>query len=157
MIEMSMEHLAKSGITPERGYTFIYRLLKDDCVIYVGQTKNIKSRVYQHNRDGKDFSLIQFYPCEMASSTKQERDEILRFNPKFNKDLPKTDKYITLGQARSIMSKGIASSISNRLNVIFTGTEDKKSNRIYVSASDVNKQTEILTELINKLHAKECK
>ena len=157
MIEMKLAHIDESTITSEYGCAFIYRLLSCGKIVYVGQTKNIKRRMQQHASSEKEFDSVQFYPCKISSSTQIERDEILKFNPPLNKGLPKTDKYITLKQASTASSKKVADQMFSYLNIIFKGSKESINGRDYVLSSDVDKQTEILTDLINKLYTKECK
>ena len=157
MIEMTAEHIKESSINPEPGYAYIYRLVNIKDVIYVGQTKNIRSRSAQHERSNKIFTTIQFYPCKMSDSTEKERDEILKFNPILNKDLPKTDKYITIRQASAIVNLRISEMVSKYLHVFFERPQDKKSNQIYVSASEVEDLSYFVADIIKNTYEKEIK
>lgn len=155
---MSCKSIALSYIRPEPGRVFIYRLINAaEKVIYVGQTKDIKSRVSQHLAYGKEFTDVCFYSCSMSNSTVIERDEIIAHNPPLNKDLPKTDKYITIKQSAKLVSDEIAHHAASTLDIVFNRPEDKKSNRFYVSAAESKEIAESIKEIINKLHAKECK
>jgi len=149
MIEMKVDHINESNITSEYGCAFIYRLMKDNEVVYVGQTKNIKTRMQQHTSSEKDFDLVQFYPCEVSSSTRIERDEILRFRPVLNKGLPKTDKYITLRQAATTTGKAVSERMFSYLDIVFEGSKDKIAGRTYVLASEVDKKAKLLIGLID--------
>ena len=64
------------------GWPGIYLLMKDEEVIYVGQTTNIYSRMRRHHV--KDFDSILFLPFNKELMNKCELFYIQRFQPKMN-------------------------------------------------------------------------
>ncbi len=68
---------------------FIYTLSKDGIVVYVGQSTNIISRVYQHQLDkSKEFDSVNIIECLKGDMDETEFAYICRFSPKLNKDVP---------------------------------------------------------------------
>lgn len=62
---------------------FIYFLIKGKKIIYIGQTKNIRSRVHYHNCMNS-YERIRFIECKPEEATFYERRWIRRFNPSQN-------------------------------------------------------------------------
>ena len=157
MITMNIDSIKSSTMDAGIDSVFIYRLLEYGVVVYVGQTEDIKKRIGNHITTGKVFDHVMFYLCEKSKSTEIERDEIISFNPKLNKELPRTNKYITIKQAEVTVCKGISKGISKHLKVHFERKENKIRTPKYVLRSDALAQVEIITDFINKLYEKECK
>lgn len=71
-------------------FKFIYCLIKDNEIVYVGKTINIQSRILTHKRDeGKEFdsfSIIAQLPNEISEQEllKLEEKYIKLFKPKLN-------------------------------------------------------------------------
>lgn len=66
-----------------RGPSFIYFLLKDEKVVYVGQTKTGISRPYKHQL--KDFDCVKIIPCRPAQLDELEDKYIKKYEPPLNK------------------------------------------------------------------------
>lgn len=54
---------------PRKGINCVYLLLKDNQVIYIGRSANLKSRLNQHRRD-KDFDNSEFHRCDSLNQAK---------------------------------------------------------------------------------------
>jgi len=70
----------------------IYFLIKNEEVVYVGQTINGVSRIKQHKQD-KDFDHYYFKQCQKNNLNKNEARYISIYNPKYNKSIPSIHKY----------------------------------------------------------------
>lgn len=64
--------------------TFIYFLLQDDEVVYVGQTKRGLARVYHHMRD-KRFNKIYIIECDISELDYWETFYMFKYKPIYNK------------------------------------------------------------------------
>lgn len=60
----------------------IYFLLKDNIVVYVGQSLNVYRRILEHKR--KDFDSFRVIACDECKLLEYERRWIKRFNPIYN-------------------------------------------------------------------------
>lgn len=63
---------------------FIYFLISDDEVVYVGQTRRGLSRVYSHVYD-KQFTKIYIIECDETELDYWEDFYIFKYKPKYNK------------------------------------------------------------------------
>ncbi|AUR93123.1 GIY-YIG nuclease superfamily protein [Vibrio phage 1.183.O._10N.286.48.B7] len=102
-IKSSIEELP----APIEGVTFIYTLLNQEECIYVGQTQNLQQRIYQHLADGKDFCDIEFFECENSEANNEEADQIVKVQPTLNKNLPTTDKYVTVAALKIMLCEEV--------------------------------------------------
>lgn len=66
--------------------TFIYFLIYEKDVVYVGQTTNGLARVYSHSRT-KKFNEIYVISCDEKSLNNLENKYILKYTPYYNKQL----------------------------------------------------------------------
>ncbi len=78
----------KTPITKLRG---IYFLIQCNEIVYVGQATDIIGRVYHHTKK-KIFDSFSYLECE-GDMNLVEAEYILRFDPAYNRKLPKNDKY----------------------------------------------------------------
>ena len=78
--------------------TFIYFLLKDNEVVYVGQTKSGLDRPFQHK--DKDFDMVKILPCDESELNEMEDFYILKYEPKYNKFFS-ASTYISIQYART--------------------------------------------------------
>jgi hypothetical protein len=65
----------------------IYFLIRDDRIVYVGQSRNVLRRVARHIDDGKRFDHFSVAPCAMADLDKMERTYIAALYPDENMSL----------------------------------------------------------------------
>lgn len=54
---------------PRKGIHCVYLLLKENQVVYIGRSSNLKARLKQHKKD-KDFDSSQFYRCESFNDSR---------------------------------------------------------------------------------------
>lgn len=84
----------------------IYFLMKDDEIVYVGQSQSIYSRLYSHNKDiNKKFDKYYYTEVSNNELDDKESEYIFKFNPIYNKILPEHPKFKTLNQIKSFFSK----------------------------------------------------
>ena len=90
MTEYTMKHvscLEQMSMLTNSG-PHIYYLLKNEAVVYVGQSVNYASRVLHHTHD-KDFDCFCIsQPDNNMTVNECEFIEIVRYLPKYNKSLP---------------------------------------------------------------------
>jgi excinuclease UvrABC nuclease subunit len=145
---------------PKEGTLCIYRLLDNlNDVIYVGKTIHLKTRLYRHLMDGKGFISFSYFTCDEAGSIELERDEILKYNPRLNIELPKTDKYKNIEQARSMIKDVVyekadfdIQSYVESLEIVFERRAAGTKNHTYVKTEDINTiLKELFTNQSNKV------
>lgn len=68
---------------PFNSYGFIYFLMKDKQVVYIGQTEQPASRIHGHSK--KEFNCVCLFPCILENRNRLEVDLIRHFRPKYNK------------------------------------------------------------------------
>lgn len=104
---------AKQIKLPIGEHPCVYFLIKDEEIVYVGQTWNVYARIGAHIKS-KEFDsvfMIDVHPSEMSNI---EAAYILKFNPVCNKILPASD-FITEKRARGIYgTRAITSLLSER-------------------------------------------
>jgi hypothetical protein len=61
----------------------VYFLVRDDVVVYVGQTVNLHVRVVAHRRD-KQFDRVLYLPTRREDLIQTEADFIARLQPEYN-------------------------------------------------------------------------
>lgn len=87
---LTPEEIIEAGIelSKEDG-CYIYFLIKDREIVYVGQTIGEPvSRASKHRADGKDFNSYYFVQVKRAALDIMESIYINLFNPKLNKQFP---------------------------------------------------------------------
>lgn len=68
--------------------TFVYFLLKNKKIVYVGQTTNGLNRIKQHLLDcNKDFDDFKILKCDESELEELESNYIIKYNPIYNKHL----------------------------------------------------------------------
>jgi hypothetical protein len=68
--------------------TFIYFLLKNKKIVYVGQTTNGLNRIKEHLLDcNKEFDDFKIIKCNESELKELENNYIIKFNPEYNKNL----------------------------------------------------------------------
>lgn len=83
---------------PKNGVCCIYRLISESLgIVYIGQSERLKERIKQHISLGREFDYFEYFECDKSIATDIECEEIVKHNPCLNTQLPKTDKYIALG------------------------------------------------------------
>ena len=64
--------------------TFVYFLIKNDLIVYVGQTVNLMERVGTHVKGNKDFNYITYIEVPKRWLLRTESHYIMQFNPHYN-------------------------------------------------------------------------
>jgi hypothetical protein len=62
----------------------VYLLMQGDEVVYVGQTRDLMTRLMGHLKDGKQFDGVRFIAVEASLKDRTEAELIFRFKPKYN-------------------------------------------------------------------------
>ena len=96
----------------KQGFGFIYRLISNGECVYVGQTVDLKPRIYHHLYKGKCFDSIHVFQCEIEELNNVEAKLIVKLKPMLNKSIPKCDAFVRITSVRDeicalIMSDGI--------------------------------------------------
>jgi|GEM_PF-2730943 len=114
MRTMLDDFMEKLGVNPDG--VGIYHLKQGSKVVYVGQTKNIKSRIAQHfYRNDKEFDGIEFFDCDIDMLNDVEAREIVHYNPIYNKSLPSSSIYMDEAEAVSRLVSIIKEALNSRV------------------------------------------
>lgn len=82
------------GVYPKE--IFVYLLLKNKKVVYVGQTTNGLNRIKQHKKNKeKDFDDFKIIKCTKRELNELENFYIIKYKPKYNKKINPEDVKIT--------------------------------------------------------------
>lgn len=90
--EITKETITSSAskyLHPGEPYCGIYFLILDDEIVYVGQSRDIKSRISQHSKTDKFWDKFFYILCERDQLNKLESHYINQFKPKYNIAIPK--------------------------------------------------------------------
>lgn len=89
------------GKTDYKSTPCIYFLISDNEIVYVGQTQFLSGRLSRHGKD-KTFDSYYVYECKAEEMNDLECHFIIKFNPIYNKTLPRESKdYITLNMLKN--------------------------------------------------------
>lgn len=80
----------KQAVTKKDCY--VYFLIKNDEIIYIGQTTRGTARVYSHYED-KDFDSYSLVPCEESELNDLAAKYIVKFNPRYNITPPQNNLF----------------------------------------------------------------
>lgn len=69
--------------------TYLYTLLHKEEIVYIGITKDLKNRIYQHKRTNKVFDSYQVLSIfnNRFYALKEENSLIIKHKPKYNKQV----------------------------------------------------------------------
>lgn len=82
----NLDKLVHIGDFGQLSTTGIYFLIHEGVVVYVGQSRNIRSRIGQHISEGaKVFDSIAHVPCAASALAGLETKYIEKLMPKYNK------------------------------------------------------------------------
>ncbi len=78
---------------------YIYALFDGTDLVYIGQSKDLTSRInsHKHLKENKHFTC-KYFTVSLKEMNEVEAELILRYLPKLNKSLP-SSKFITLDEA----------------------------------------------------------
>lgn len=83
----------------------VYHLIDSNgMVVYVGQTRSLKSRLTGH-LSKKDFSSFLFYECNREDLNENEAIDIVKLNPPLNETLPSNTVLKTAYQLKKELNK----------------------------------------------------
>lgn len=74
----------------------VYKLMHNSEVVYVGQSVNLYSRLGTHLSSSKVFDECEYEECRVEELDSKETQAIIAHKPKYNKDIPNSDRYVTL-------------------------------------------------------------
>lgn len=130
---------------------FIYFLLDNNEVVYVGQTTQGLSRPFSHHRD-KTFNEIRLIYCKADQLDELENKYILKYNPKYNKIINCTN-IVSVSKLRSTVrslffkhdcfnaiTKKRLNTIFHKLNITPFGFND----RLYIQKYEFDKVIEFV-------------
>ena len=86
-MELNLEYIIKNKIEVEKEKPCVYFLIKNNEIVYVGQTVKLHNRLQQHKLD-KDFDSYFFLECKKEELLALERKYIFEFLPVLNGKLP---------------------------------------------------------------------
>jgi len=135
MNRVKLSRLFNDAEMPKEGVTCIYSLFDGDVCIYVGQSINVRKRIYDHLSFGKVFDSFEFSYCDHDKGNEEEVAMIIKKQPTLNKVLPPTNKYISL----TTMSAQITQLLFDNKEILsfsFSGAEHKnpKLTKRYISS-----------------------
>lgn len=115
----------------------IYSLYKGDLCVYVGQTTDLKARIYSHSRNPSlDFNRVEYYECAYEDADNQEAKEIARLKPTNTVRMPINDHYITLATLKLDIANLIDDN-KDKLGIVFeSGRSKNKPQYIEVEMAD---------------------
>lgn len=74
----------------------IYKLIHNNNIVYVGQTTNLYQRFGEHLSGNKIFDECEYEECNVEDLDSKEIQAIITHSPKYNKSIPRNDKYMAL-------------------------------------------------------------
>ena len=93
---------------PSSGVKCVYQLKNNlGVVIYVGQASNLRARVRQHKKSGKNFSFVDYEITDKGKLNNQEAALIVSTGAELNKTLPPNDFYKSKLSVRAEIVKNI--------------------------------------------------
>jgi hypothetical protein len=141
-LKISKSDILKGGDLGGYGNCFIYFLMFDNKITYIGQTINIDGRKKQHIKAGKIFDKISFVHVIEEELNNVEAKLIARFTPPANKTMPPNDYYVS--------NHTILKSITDEFRGLFNELSDFELNNI-------NYVTNVKSQLIKKTIIKALK
>ena len=123
-----MDTLSESEIfalsQPAHGQTCgIYLLIYQTEIVYVGQSRDVYSRLPIHAMD-KQFDRFTIIPCPLDLLNELEAEYIVKFAPRYNVMLPPNNTWATLNLLRNICKRYGYGAIRLRRYMIQHGITD---------------------------------
>ncbi len=132
-------------LMPEKGDYCVYSLLnKKKEIVYVGQSANLRQRIFTHLASSKEFDYIKWCVCEKSEMNNLEAEGIVKAKSPMNKALPKNDLYVGLGCLRREISEKVKEATEG-INTVFTAGNNNK----YITREDYNKVMSIFESLFD--------
>lgn len=80
----------------------VYFLIKDNEIVYVGQSINVIARIMNHAREGRiEFDGFTIIECDASLLNEIETHYIVQFCPPYNATRPPNNTYRTLNQLKN--------------------------------------------------------
>jgi len=102
----------------DKGLSRVYFLLKNNVVVYVGQTINLSSRENSH-KSNKDFDAVSFLCVDPSIANDIEANYIVRFKPIGNISLPGNSFFIRKSMAKKKLANKIKDLFLNYNETLF--------------------------------------
>lgn len=135
--------------TPNKDDHCVYCLIdSDDTVIYVGQTKNLKSRIYQHLCMGKEFCRVTFEVCKKEEALNKEAEAIINNKPKLNRVLPTNSIVETTTQTKEKVNV-MTAELMKDISAVYENGSAK-----YIDVSTANEINKIISKSIAECRAR---
>jgi len=77
---------------------YIYKLISNDNIVYIGQTSQLKKRIQNHIKY-KEFDRIEVELTTKDLASNREAELIIKHKPMYNKSLPANSSFIHIGTA----------------------------------------------------------
>mgnify|MGYP003109508465 CR=1 FL=1 len=91
---------------PEKGVCCVYQLINEKGItFYVGQTLDLKKRLYQHILDGKSPYSFSYDVVDEGKANNIEAGLIITLKPELNKSIPTNDFYTLKSTLKKELSK----------------------------------------------------
>jgi len=104
MIDQILESFKATHTKRPAGYRGLYVLLKNNVVVYVGQSENILSRLTFHHQKQYDSYAICLIPY--GNMNEWEAQLIVKYKPVYNSTLPVNETYISTHGIKAITQPG---------------------------------------------------
>tara|TARA_R110002051_G_scaffold231036_1_gene293030 strand:+ start:264 stop:755 length:492 start_codon:yes stop_codon:yes gene_type:complete len=138
---------------PRDNCTCVYRLHKDSTVIYVGQTKNLKNRLYSHLSKKVDYDYFSFSLCSDEEVNDIEAYNIIKFNAKLNKSIPSSTKYHSISTYKNEIRKAFSSKVKSMCeefnihpDLVFS-RDERQFKRGYVTKAQLDDHLNIIKNI----------
>ena len=151
---IKLNRILQGNVTPDKDTTCIYKLYSEDStVVYVGQTKALERRLYEHISNGIEFVCFSFEVCCDSDANDIEAYEIVSNNSKLNKSIPTSNKYPALSIYNLEIRKAINNKMKELLNslnlspLIVFSRESHKHKRDNVCRDNLDSQIKIINDI----------
>jgi len=96
----------------------VYKLFKGEDIVYIGQTKHgVYSRLVSHKKT-KDFDSVFVMNVPTDDLNDIEATLILENMPKYNKSVPKSNKFATLKEFKTIVNAVLDEQGADRITIL---------------------------------------
>lgn len=91
---------------PGMGNKYLYFLIQDNKIVYVGQSYDPGARFVAHSKD-KDFDRVVFYLQHLAPPFVDELEalHILTYAPIYNKTIPPNRRFVTIEKMQNYLKE----------------------------------------------------
>lgn len=136
------------NLMPKKEDYCVYSLLDSNKnIIYVGQSSNLKSRIFNHLSSDKEFDYVEWSLCEEADMNNLEAMGIVKANSPMNKILPKNDLYMSIGSIKRDVDIGITKLLSDVS--VFSAHNSTK----YITRENYDISMNLVSDFLFKLKA----